>query len=67
MARKTSNFPITINELLFIIAIFLIAFGGIFTSVILFYLGLLLLGALIVEKFFGVIMNPNKSKEMLDY
>ena len=58
MARRNSNFPITINELLFIIAIFLIAFGGIFSSIILFYLGLILLIGLIVEKFFHVIFNP---------
>lgn len=58
MAQRLQAFPITINELLFIIAIFLIAFGGIFSSVILFYLGLVLLIGLIVEKFFHVIFNP---------
>jgi len=58
MARRNSNFPITINELLFIIAIFLIAFGGIFSSIILFYFGLVLLIGLIVEKFFHIIFNP---------
>ena len=58
MARRISNFPISINELLFIIAIFLIAFGGIFGSIILFYIGLVLLIGLILEKFFHVIINP---------
>jgi hypothetical protein len=58
MAQRIQGFPITINELLFIIAIFLIAFGGILGSVILFYLGLVLLIGLILEKFFHVIMNP---------
>ena len=58
MAKRNPNFPITINELLFIIAIFLVAFGGILSSVILFYLGIFLLGVLVVEKFFHVIFNP---------
>jgi len=67
MARKTNKFPITVNELLFIIAIFLIAFGGIFNSIILFFIGAVLLVVLIIEKFFGVIIYPNKSKEFFDY
>jgi len=58
MAQRLQAFPITINELLFIIAIFLIAFGGILSSIILFYLGLILFIGLIIEKFFHVIFNP---------
>ena len=58
MARRNRNFPITINELLFIIAIFMIAFGGILKYVILFFLGLILLIGLIFEKFFHIILNP---------
>ena len=58
MAQKIPGFPITLNELLFIIAIFLVAFGGILGSVILFYLGLVILIALVIEKFFHIILNP---------
>ena len=58
MAKKLQAFPITINELLFIIAIFLIAFAGILSSIILFYLGIVLLAGLILEKFFHIIFNP---------
>lgn len=58
MAKRNPNFPITINELLFIIAIFLIAFGGILNFVELFLFGSILLVGLIIEKFFHVIFNP---------
>ena len=65
MAKQLQSFPITINELLFIIAIFLIAFGGILSSVILFYLGLILLAGLILEKFFHIIFNPTGKPKTL--
>jgi len=68
MANRNSGFPITINELLFIIAIFLVAFGGILGSIILFYLGLFILGVLVVQKFLKVIFNPVSSpKELFEF
>jgi hypothetical protein len=68
MANKIQGFPITINQLLFIIAIFLIAFGGILGSLILFYLGIFLLVVLIIEKFFHIIFNPaGKPKALYDF
>ena len=58
MANRNSNFPITMNELFFIISIFLIAFGGILNSIVLLYLGLFIMGVLIVEKLLKVLFNP---------
>jgi hypothetical protein len=67
MTNRT-GFPITMNELFFIIAIFLIAFGGILGSLVLFYLGIAILIALIVEKFFHIIFNPaGKPKALFEY
>jgi len=65
MARRNTNFPITVNELLFIIGIFLIAFGGILSSAILFYLGLILLIGLVVGKFFKNIIIPGGRQKTL--
>ena len=58
MAQRNPDFPITMNELFFIISIFLIAFGGILNSVVLLYLGLFIMAILIIEKLLKVLFNP---------
>jgi hypothetical protein len=58
MAQRNPDFPITMNELFFIISIFLIAFGGILNSIVLLYLGIFIMAVLIIEKLLKVLFNP---------
>ena len=63
---KTTNLPISVREIILIIAIFAVIFGFLLRLIALFYFGVFLIILLIVERFFGVILYPGRSREFLE-
>jgi hypothetical protein len=61
MARDFSKTPISLREGLVIVAIFLVIFGGILQIFWLFYIGIFVILALIIERAISLLFYPGKS------
>jgi hypothetical protein len=66
MANRVGLFPISFREALVIVAISLIIFGAILKWLIIFYFGLFIIIALIIERILGIVFNPGKSNVNLE-
>ncbi len=66
MARDFNKVPISLREGLVIIAIFVIIFCALFKFTVGFYLGIFIIIILIIERFFGNVFNPGKTKVNLE-
>ncbi len=66
MARDFNKVPISLREGLIIIALFIVIFSAIFKFIIGFYFGIFIIIMIIIERFFGNVFNPGKSKVKLE-